>query len=450
MRLNLEPKLITTILLSVSLLSVTAFSQTDKATVSAGLKVSGEVTGTMLEQQDFSAASVILLPQLAAGAILNAQIQGSGRFEFLNVLPGKYIIQVQFPPFAMKEPLTIVVSDHDLRDIKLALINTEAITRMEGLEPVWSLDGGWWGLIGDGGGSVFVSSASNVVEIDSTGIIVRRLALPPAGKLRLAHFSADGEPALLAFAAWSPAVHAYSLQGNMLWTYPEETGAAPSTGIDDALPVDIDGDKSDEILVGFNGSTGLHVISSQGKLIWHTATIGNVWHVTGGDVLGNGKSQVVTTSAAGQVHVFSADGKERQDIYPGFYATMVLTAEPQNDSIPASILAIGNNTNSTAADRTIIAALAGNGAQKWSVTLESGRSSIYSASVAQTRPWLAAGMRDGRVYIVDIDRGAIIGQVDGQGLMPDVAWVINKESGSPLLIVSARSKLNAYRITGLP
>jgi hypothetical protein len=98
----------------------------------------------------------------------------------------------------------------------------------------------------------------------------------------------------------------------------------------------------------------------------------------------------------------------------------------------------------------IIAALAGNGAKKWSVTLESGRSSIYSASVAQTRSWLAAGMRDGRVYVIDIDRGAIIGQVDGQGLMPDVVWVNSKESGPPLLIVSAQTKLNAYRITGSP
>jgi hypothetical protein len=288
------------------------------------------------------------------------------------------------------------------------------------------------------------------VEIDSTGMIIRQLALPPAGILRLAHFTADGEPALLAFATWSPVVRAYSLQGNLLWTYPEETGGTPSTGTDDVWPLDMDGDKSDEVIVGFNGSTGLHVINSEGKLIWHTAAIGNVWHVAGGDVLGNNKSQVVTTSATGQVHLFSADGKERQDIYPGFYANMVRVAQPLSDSIPASILAIGNNTSATAADGMIIAALAGNGAKKWSVTLESGRSSIYSASVAQTRSWLAAGMRDGRVYVIDIDRGAIIGQVDGQGLMPDVVWVNSKESGPPLLIVSAQTKLNAYRITGSP
>ncbi len=450
MRLNLDLRLIAKLLFGISILTVTAVSQTGTVKVSAGLKVSGEVTGIPAEQQALSIASVILLPQLSPGAILNTQINGNGSFEFSNVLPGKYNIQVQFPPFAMIKPTTIVVSDHDLTDIKLALIDTEAITRVEQLEPVWSLNGGWRGLIGDGGGSVFVSSSSNVTEIDSTGMIVRQLALPPAGILRLAHFTADGEPALLTFAAWSPAVCAYSLQGNLLWTYPGETGGTPSTGIDDAWPVDIDGDNSDEVIVGFNGSTGLHVINSEGKLIWHTANIGNVWHVAGGDVLGNGKSQVVTTSATGQVHIFSADGKERQDIYPGFYANMVRVAQPLNDSIPASILAIGDNTSATAADGAIIAALASNGARKWTVTLESGRSSIYSASVARTRSWLAAGMRDGRVYVVDIDRGAIIGQVDGQGMMPDVAWVINKESGLPLLIVSARTKLNAYRITGSP
>jgi hypothetical protein len=450
MRLNLDLKQTKSLLFGICLLTVTAFSQTGTVNVSAGMKVSGEVTGILLEQQVLSVASVYLLPQLPPGAILNTQINGNGSFEFSNVLPGKYNINVQFPPYTMKEPTTIVVSDHDLTDIKLVLINTETSTRLDRLEPVWSLKGGWRGLIGDGGGSVFVSSSSNVVEIDSTGMIIRQLALPPAGILRLAHFTADGEPALLAFATWSPVVRAYSLQGNLLWTYPEETGGTPSTGTDDVWPLDMDGDKSDEVIVGFNGSTGLHVINSEGKLIWHTAAIGNVWHVAGGDVLGNNKSQVVTTSATGQVHLFSADGKERQDIYPGFYANMVRVAQPLSDSIPASILAIGNNTSATAADGMIIAALAGNGAKKWSVTLESGRSSIYSASVAQTRSWLAAGMRDGRVYVIDIDRGAIIGQVDGQGLMPDVVWVNSKESGPPLLIVSAQTKLNAYRITGSP
>ena len=450
MRLNLDLKLTKTLLFGIFLMTVTAFSQTGTGNVSSGLKISGEVTGILVGQRDLSVASVNLLPQLPPGAILHTQINGNGSFEFSNVLPGKYNIQVVFPRFAMKDPTTIVVSDHDLTDIKLVLIDTEVITRLERLEPVWSLNGGWRGLIGGGGGSVFVSSSSSIAEIDSAGKIVRQLALPPAGILRLAHFTADGEPALLAFAAWSPAVRAYSLQGNLLWTYPENTDGTPPTGIDDVWPVDIDGDKSDEVIVGFNGSTGLHVLNSEGKLIWRTATIGNVWHVAGGDVLGNSKSQVVTTSATGQVHVFSADGKERQDIYPGFYANMVRVAQPLNDSIPASILAIGDNTNATTADGMIIAALAGDGAKKWSVTLESGRSSIYSASVAQTKSWLAAGMRDGRVYVVDIDRGAIIGQVDGQGLMPDVTWVINKESGAPLLVVSGQSKLNAYRITGSP
>ncbi len=45
-----------------------------------------------------------------------------------------------------------------------------------------------------------------------------------------------------------------------------------------------------------------------------------------------------------------------------------------------------------------------------------------------------------------IKRGTIIGKVDGQGVMPDVNWISKKEAETSLLVVSARSKLNAFRI----
>ena len=441
------------LMISLFLISVSALSQTyigkaseDSLVQTEGLKVSGRLLGVP-EGQNLSLFRVTLLPRSLGIKIVNASVNSDGSFEVSNVPPGSYGIQAQFPPFTMKQPVTIEVSDHDVSGIELVLMDTEAFTRLEGLEKVWSLNGRWNGLVGDESrGVVFASSPQGAAEIDSTGKIVGQFSLPYAGILRLAHFSGDGEPQLLTFGTWTPSVKAYNLQGTLLWTYPPENGSTRLTGIDDVWPIDIDGDRSDEVIIGFNGATGLHILNSQGQLIWSTAGIGNVWHVSGGDVLGNGQTQVVTTSAVGQIHVFSPDGKTRQNINPGFYATMVRVARPSNDPAAALILATGSAANAPAIKETAIAALTGDGAKRWSITLEGDGPSVYSASVAPGKPWLALGMQSGQIYVVDIERGTVIGQGDGQGVMPDVNWVVKKEFQIPLLVVSARNQLNAFRV----
>jgi hypothetical protein len=57
-------------------------------------------------------------------------------------------------------------------------------------------------------------------------------------------------------------------------------------------------------------------------------------------------------------------------------------------------------------------------------------------------------MRDGQVFVVDTERGAIIANTDGQGMIPQVAWLDGKDVSSPLLVVSTPKQINAYRVTG--
>jgi hypothetical protein len=55
-------------------------------------------------------------------------------------------------------------------------------------------------------------------------------------------------------------------------------------------------------------------VDGKGQLRWKSTDIGNVWHVSIGDVLGQRGPQVVTTSAYGKIHIFSGDGNERSDV----------------------------------------------------------------------------------------------------------------------------------------
>src|SRR5262249_19091612 len=153
-------------------------------------------------------------------------------------------------------------------------------------------------------------------------------------------------------------------------------------GIDDVWAVDLDGDGLDEVIVGFNGSTGLHALNGKGEVLWKVTGIGNVWHVSGGD-MGDGKRQVVTTSGAGRVHFFNADGSNRRDSDAGLYSNMVRVSQLAGK--PATIVTAGSNLVSSTA--LALAAISVDGQKKWSLNLDSNVApSAISASAAPTKP----------------------------------------------------------------
>lgn len=310
------------------------------------------------------------------------------------------------------------------------------------LEQVWSLPGSWSGIVTEQeSGNVLVATRSALVEIDSTGRTVRETPFRRSPRLRSAKF-ASGQ-VLLSFSTWSPQVTVYDQKGALLWAYPPATG---SSGIDDVAAVDVDGDGNDEVVVGFNGSTGVHVLSSKGSVIWTSTTIGNVWHVDGGDLRGNGQPQVVTTSAAGQVHIFSADGSDRVNIAPGFYAGMVRVGRISAKDNAASIFAAGRLARSTTLN---VAAFAGDGTKKWESSIDaSGTAFAQAATLATTRPWLAVSLQSGEVFVLDATNGTVIGSADGQD-RAEVAWLTEKSGGAPLLVVSSTTALRAFRIKDL-
>jgi len=308
------------------------------------------------------------------------------------------------------------------------------------------VDGAWTGVAENKGLIYALGRRGKCLELDSAGKTRREIKLPEdSGMLiRFASFSGEKKSALLTFSVWGSELSAFDLNGKQLWSYPRENG------IDDVWAIASNGDKPARVIVGYNGNTGVHVLDgTKGKLLWKSAVIGNVWHVCSADVLGAGSPQVVTTSAAGRVHVFDDDGKKLKDLDGGCYATMVRVGKLSAKEKAATILVAGAALGGANQQIVMLTALSGDGAKKWSVALPAGAPPhIDSAFWAPGKCWLAVGLRGGQVHVVDCEKGVSIASVDDQGTTPEVGWAASNEAGAPPLLVVATGKtLNAFRLT---
>lgn len=316
----------------------------------------------------------------------------------------------------------------------------------KGLEQAWSLEGAWTGVVShEGKGAIYtIGQGGKCVELDLAGKQQReiKLAENKGSILRIATLPGAVEKALLTFSVWGEELRAFDLSGKHLWSYPRETG------IDDIWARDLNGDGSDEVIIGYNGGTGLHVLNDMGKRLWKSTANGNVWHVCAGDVLGEGKPQVVTTSAAGTVHLFDGKGKQSKDLDAGCYASMVRIGKLSEKDKAAMIFVAGPALGGAGNQKTVIlTSMSGQGEKIWSLELPAGIPlHIDSAQLAVGKPWLAVGMRGGQVHVVDLEKGQIIASVNDQGMTPEVGWASGKDLGVPLLLVATGRKLNAFRI----
>jgi peroxiredoxin len=295
---------------------------------------------------------------------------------------------------------------------------------------LWSVPGSWAAVAAVGDGAVAVNPRGAGIHVDAAGSKQRDFSISGAHVLRVARLSND-KPALLAYSVWGHSLEAFSLTGEHLWSYGE------GQGIDDVWAFDLDGDKADEVIIGYNGSTGLHVLDGRGKLLWKYTEIGNVWHVCAGDVIGDKKPEVVTTSAAGMVHLFDPMGNKLEDIDSGLYATLVRVAQPVGDAKAAMI--VGGSVRQ--GEGSALVRLDGEGNKSWSLPLE-GRVSITSAHIASSRPWIAVSQRTS-LLVVDMAAEKVIARIDLQGSRPQLAW-LERTGQSPLLLVANGKDLNAF------
>jgi outer membrane protein assembly factor BamB len=303
------------------------------------------------------------------------------------------------------------------------------------LEEVWSTQGEAYSGVGvEADGKTIVGVNWTTADLfDKSGRKTRSFKLPiRGGMLRCARLTAKDSRELLLFDVWGAELTAVGSNGVKLWTQP--------LGIDDVWAADLDGDRKDEVIVGYNGNVGLHVFGGDGKLRWKDTSIGNVWHVTAGDIDGDGKLEVLTTSSAGKVHVFDADGQKLATFDPGTNANMVrvfrLPGEPADN-----ILVVGADSR----DAQMVA-LNAKGDRLWRTDLPRGVNTCGSLAVARGSKWAAAGSMGSVVWLTDVSTGKILGARPRLG-RPEVAW-INDENEAPLLLVASTSGLAAFRVKG--
>jgi hypothetical protein len=134
------------------------------------------------------------------------------------------------------------------------------------------------------------------------------------------------------------------------------------------------------------------------------------------------------------------------DLDPGVFANMIRVGKISDKDTAATIFAGGTTSDNMSA---ILTAMSADGVKKWTVTLKSpGRPSFSSADLAPAKLWMVLTMQTGVVFVVDVERGAVIATLDGLGPTPEAAWLAGKGGADPILVVSAKTGLSAYRVTG--
>jgi hypothetical protein len=304
-------------------------------------------------------------------------------------------------------------------------------TEVEGATLSWSVPGSWMAVAG-GEMAVVLDARGEGIALDALGKKQQEWKIAgQAGVLRIANLSGDKGPALLASSLGEPTVVAYAPTGQRLWSYRCGPGS-------DVRPIDLDGDKLDEVVIGSNPGSGLSVLDRQGKLLWK-AEIGNIWRVSAGDVLGDDQPEVVATATAGRVCVFDHNGTKLKEIDPGFYATWVRVAQPPRGE-KAPLIVGGTEPQG---EGMLVELRAGDDSRwSWWLSLDA---QIEWLELARSRPWIAVAQRGGEVLVARLGDGKVIARIPAKGYLTQVGW-LDRPGESPLLLVATGRDLNALTV----
>lgn len=320
-----------------------------------------------------------------------------------------------------------------------------------GTKSVWSVPGTWTGLEVD-------RKSKQVYVANGQGKLARFNAMgepidsgrsaKSGGTLRLAHLNADETPELLTFGPWGKTLQASRSNGMPLWDYPL------GQGVDDVWAEDLTGDGIDEVVIGYNGGTGLHMLDAKGNFVWKYEGIGNVWHVTAGDFLDTDGIEVMTTSASGKVHVFDREGKKQKDLSVPLYGNMIrfVAAKNSDNTDQGSVESEGFSDTGD----VVVCGSASGGEDM--VMIDHGGDVIFTLTLPATETahvddccidhghrWAAMAMRGGLVNVVNLNTGELIATVAGLATRPQVAWC-PREGKTPLLIATATNQLRAFQV----
>ena len=308
----------------------------------------------------------------------------------------------------------------------------------KGTVELWTLKGRYAAVAVDSKTKEIYALLGNgkISQISAEGKQMKQIDLEESGTLlRLANLAGSDEVEFVTMDAWGKGVYACDHEGALLWSYPR------GDGVDDVACKDLNGDGLDEVIIGYNGGTGLHVLDNRGKLLWKTTSIGNVWHVDAGNFLADGGVQVVSTSAQGKLHVFTDSGEAAAAHKVAVYANMVRLITLGNQ--PSALALIGGSSDGGESLLLVDA----KGRQRWELELPILDTAHIDTMVTNSRSAEAAvAMRGGLVHVIDAKAGQISATVGRQGTSPSVA-LLAVENQPTMLLVATGTKLNAFAVT---
>jgi len=222
---------------------------------------------------------------------------------------------------------------------------------------------------GDGRPDILVADArKNLHVFGADGVPKSTISLPE--KFSVIEFGQSKQKGarLLGHSENSRKIVVMDATGKGIWNYKATFGAGSVHW------GDLDGDGTDEMIVGMNGFGGLHVVSSDGKKLWQAPGI-NVWGQGVISATTNRPAMVFATEAMGSVRIFDGKGQLLRMVRPGGEHCTQLAATVIDKADTIQALALGQD---------VVVAFDSNGRVAWTAP-----SSQSGASWATTR--LTAG-----------------------------------------------------------
>ena len=296
--------------------------------------------------------------------------------------------------------------------------------------------GDWYG---DGQQEILVADNRQTLHIlGSDGS--EKTTLPLAGTFTMIECGHRNrqEPRLLGYSNWGHEVVVMDSQGKRVWSY------SSSSGVDGAHWGDLNGDGTDELIVGMNGGGGLHAVDADGKTLWK-ASLGNVWNQAVVSARTNQPALVFATEAGGSVHVFDAKGQLLRTIRPQGKYCAQMSAAAVTDQGTIQAIAIGDG-------RTI--AFDPTGEIAWST------SAIQDHGAWRTVSFAAGDLiGDGRRQwaFLEASGDLVIASAQGEKLcaIPDQKGIsafaiANRVRAGGLLVTLKSGAMQAYRLAPSP